>query len=253
MSRVLFLQGPSKLLNPLLAQETIDAAYADDPEAARSEWGGLFRSDISEYLPDALIDAAIVPGRAELPWALPLRNCYVGFCDPSGGVYDSMTLAIAHREPGRREECCVLDQIHVASAPFEPEEIARRFAAVLQRFEIRHLIGDRYGAEWVASAFRRTAMRYEASSLDKSQIYNEVLHLFEQKKAEILEDKTLIPILRLLERRPRAGGRGDSVDHPPRGHDDIANAACGALWQASISKAFLGMGGARSRPAFSLT
>lgn len=57
--------------------------------------------------------------------------------------------------------------------------------------------------------------------------------------------------LRLLERKPRSGGRGDSVDHPPRAHDDIANAACGALWQASISKLFRG-GGRRSRPEYSL-
>jgi hypothetical protein len=252
MNRVLFLQGPSRLMNPLLEQETIDAAYADDPEAAKSEWGGLFRSDISEYLPDALIDAAVVPGRTELPWALPLRNCYVAFCDPSGGAHDAMCLAIAHREPGRREECCVLDQIHVAPAPFEPEEVARRFAATLQRFEIHHLMGDRYAAEWVAGAFRRTAIRYEASPLDKSSIYSEVLPLFAQKRVELLDDKRLLTELRLLERKPRAGGRGDSIDHPRAAHDDIANACAGALWQASVSKKFLGMGGARSRPPFSI-
>jgi hypothetical protein len=252
VSRVLFIQAESRLLNPSLDSGLIDAAYADDAEAARSEWGGLFRSDISEYLPDALIDAAVVPGRVELPWALPLRNCYVAFCDPSGGAHDAMTMAIAHREPGRREECCVLDQIHVAAAPFEPEEIARRFSAVLQRFEIHHLIGDRYAAEWVVSAFRRAGMRYEASPIDKSQIYNEVLPLFSQKRVELLDDKRLLTELRLLERRPRSGGRGDSIDHPRAGRDDIANAACGALWQASISKSFLGMGGTRSRPPYAL-
>ena len=30
-------------------------------------------------------------------------------------------------------------------------------------------------------------------------------------------------------RRPRSGGRGDLVDHPPSGKDDQANAAIGAL------------------------
>ena len=70
-----------------------------------------------------------------------------------------MTMAIAHKEPGTRAENVVLDQIHVAAAPFEPEEIARRFSAALQRFEIHYVTGDRYAAEWVVSAFRRWSLR----------------------------------------------------------------------------------------------
>ena len=35
-----------------------------------------------------------------------------------------------------------------------------------------------------------------------------------------------------LERRVARGGR-DSIDHPPGGHDDVANAAVGALVAAS--------------------
>jgi hypothetical protein len=163
-----------------------------------------------------------------------------------------MTLGIAHREPGTRAEQCVLDQLHVAPAPYDPLEVARRFAAVLQRFEIAHVIGDRYSAEWVVSAFRGAGIRYEHSQLDKSAVYSEVLPLFAQRRVELLDDRRWLTQLRLLERKPRTGGRGDSVDHPPRAHDDIANAACGALWQASITKAIRGVGG-RSRPAYSIT
>jgi len=252
MSRVLFIQADSRLLNPTLDQGLIDAAYQDDAEAAKSEWGGLFRADISQFLPDELIDAAVVDGRTELPWTLQLRGGYVAFCDPSGGAHDAMTLAIAHKEPGTRYENIVLDQIHVAVPPFDPEEIARRYSAILQRFEIPYVTGDRYAAEWVVSAFRRAGMRYSISDLDKSAIYCGALPLFAQKRVELLDNKRLITELRLLERRPRAGGRGDAVDHPPRGSDDIANAACGALWQASVSRAFIGAG-QRSRPAYSIT
>jgi hypothetical protein len=77
------------------------------------------------------------------------------------------------------------------------------------------------------------------------------LALFAQKRVELLDDKRLITELRLLERRPRAGGRGDGVDHPPRGSDDIANSACGALWQASKCKAFPAAG-PRIRPAYAI-
>jgi hypothetical protein len=253
MSRVLFIQADSRLLNPVLDQGLIDAAYQDDAEAARSEWGGEFRSDISQFLPDELIDAAIIAERLELPWLVELRGTYLAFADPGGGAHDAMTMAIAHKDQGRAGvELLVLDQIHVAAAPYDPIEVARGFAAVLQRFEIGHVIGDRYSGQFVVSAFRAAGIRYEHSQLDKSGIYNEVLPLFAQKRVELLDDKRLITELRLLERRPRAGGRGDSVDHPPRGgKDDIANSVCGALWRASVSKAMRGMG-ARSRPPYAV-
>jgi hypothetical protein len=122
---------------------------------------------------------------------------------------------------------------------------------VLQRFELGHVIGDRYSGEFCVSAFRSAAIRYEHSQLDKAAIYCEALPLFVQKRVELLDNKKLIIELRLLERRPRAGGRGDSVDHPPRGTDDIANSACGAVWQASTSKAFPAAGPG-IRPEYSL-
>lgn len=252
MSRVLFIQADSRLLNPTLDQGLIDAAYLDDAEAAQSEWGGLFRSDISQFLPDELIDAAVVPNRTELPWLLPCRGTYVGFIDPGGGAHDAMTMAICHKELGRvGVETLVLDQLHAVQAPYDPIAVARQFAAVLQRFELGHAIGDRYSGEFAVSAFRSAAIRYEHCQLDKSAIYGETLPLFAQRRVELLDDKRLITELRLLERRPRAGGRGDSVDHPGNAHDDRANACAGALWLASKSKAIRGMG-ARSRPPYAI-
>ena len=45
MSRhVIYLQGPSILLNPTLDQDLIASAYSEDREVADAEWGGLFRS-----------------------------------------------------------------------------------------------------------------------------------------------------------------------------------------------------------------
>ncbi|MCH8148621.1 MAG: hypothetical protein IH987_11595 [Planctomycetes bacterium] len=72
-----------------------------------------------------------------------------------------------------------------------------------------------------------------SSPRDKSGIYIESLPLFSAKTVELLDIQKLETELRLLERRPRAGGRGDLVDHPPRGSDDVANATCGALWLAA--------------------
>ena len=182
-------------------------------------------------MPDELIDAAVIPGRTELPASRRLG--YTAFVDVSGGVSDASVLGIAHVEDGTRAKHIVLDQLVVATAPHEPHEVVARFAAVLQNFGIRTVTGDRYGANWVVDAFKHFAITYDQSDLDKSAIYAEVAPLFAERRIELLDHKRLITELRLLERRPRAGGRSDAIDHPPRAHDDCANAAAGAIWMAS--------------------
>jgi hypothetical protein len=99
------LKADHTQLNPTLDPSVIACAIAEDPEAAKSEWFGEFRSDISQWLPDDLIDAAVVSGRTELPWALPLGNNYVAFCDPSGGARDAMTMGTQGARHAHRALC----------------------------------------------------------------------------------------------------------------------------------------------------
>jgi hypothetical protein len=48
------------------------------------------------------------------------------------------------------------------------------------------------------------------------------------KRVELLDHPRLLAQLGTLERRTARGGK-DSIDHQPGAHDDLANAACGAL------------------------
>jgi hypothetical protein len=92
-------------------------------------------------------------------------------------------------------------------------------------------VGDRYGGEWVPSAFREWDIAYEASDLTRSEIYLESEVLFARGCVKLLDRRELLLELRQLERK--TGAAKDKVDHPPRSHDDYANSACGALWLAS--------------------
>lgn len=233
-SDVLVIQAGGPVLNPTIGAEVIDRARAEDPVAARSEWDAEFREDISQFLPDELIDRAISPNRRELPFVH--GRSYVGFCDPSGGRHDAMTLAVAHAEAATVAQVegskVVLDRLLIERPPFQPEAVVQRFGEQLRCFGITKVYGDRYAGEWVAAAFQKYGLRYEPADLDKSAIYCEALPLFSQGRVELLDVPRLLTELRLLERRPRAGGKGDMVDHPPRSSDDAANAAMGALWLA---------------------
>jgi hypothetical protein len=226
-SPVMVWKADTLTMNPSFRQEVIDATYEQDASAAGAEYGSEWLSDVRQHFPDELVNAAIIPDRRALVRAQDAT--YAAFVDPSGGVHDDMVLAIAHQERGGR---VLLDRLEAARPPFQPEEVCQRFADILSGYGLDTVTGDRYGAEWVTSMFRRFGITYRPSELDKSQIYIQAQPLFSQRIVELLDNPKLGGELRRLERRPRAGGR-DLVDHPRGGRDDSANAAVGALLLAS--------------------
>ncbi|MDA8348268.1 MAG: hypothetical protein M0038_05610 [Pseudomonadota bacterium] len=234
--RALYIQAESRDLNPTLDESEIAEAMQDDPAAAQSEYLGLFRADLAGFLDDATVDAAIIPNRREL--AQVAGTNYVAFCDPSGGRADSFTLAIAHVEanpdPAREHEPerLVLDAVRCVAPPFDPETAVAGIAETLREYGLSDVSGDKYGAEFVVSAFARHGITYSASERNRSDIYLEILPHFSRGAVELLDNPLLRTQLLLLERRPRSTGR-DSVDHPRGAHDDLANAVCGALLLAA--------------------
>ncbi len=227
-SNVLVWKATTLEMNPSFRRDIIENAREQDATAAASEYDSEFRSDVSQWLADELIDAALEPHPrgARLP--------PVAFCDVSGGRHDSTVLAIGHAEIRDDDlPLLVLDHLHCVPAPHEPSAAVEMFARELRDYGLHVVTGDRYAGSWVSAAFEKSGIRYVSSELDKSAIYREALPLFAERRVQLLEDERLFNELRLLERRARPGGRGDSVDHPPNGHDDCANAACGALWLAA--------------------
>lgn len=225
---VLVWRGTSREMNPSLPQSVVDAAMLADPANAASEYLAEFRTDIAAWIERRHLDAVTFPGRYELPHLHGLR--YQAFCDPSGGVSDSMTLAIAHKEG----DTAILDCIRARRAPFNPDDVVAEFADVLTGYGLRAVTGDRYGGSWPATAFSNAGVQYLPSERDKSTIYKETLPLIMRGAVELLDHTVLMAELCSLERRVGRGGR-DSVDHPAHGgaHDDVANAAAGALLLAA--------------------
>jgi hypothetical protein len=77
---------------------------------------------------------------------------------------------------------------------------------------------------------------YEPSPKPKSQLYIDLLGLINSERIALPDNSHLINQLTSLERRTARGGR-DSIDHPPRGHDDLANAVAGL---AAINNVYAG-------------
>ena len=234
--RVLVVRGTTRDLNASITQEFIDEELARDATGARAEYLSEFRGDISAYVDEALIDAAIPAGIMALTRSPGVQ--YYSWVDPSGGGTtgagttgaDAFTLGISHQEKGGR---IVLDKLVWTDPPFTPETVVEKYAETLSAFGVQTVVGDKWGGDWPSSMFRKYGVTYNAAAKPKSDIYMEALPLFSSMRIQLLDIQRLSTELRLLERRPRAGGRGDQVDHGPRGHDDLANSALGACWIAS--------------------
>lgn len=211
---------PSTTMNPTLPQSVVDEAIAEDLQAAKSEYLGEFRDDVAEFLPRAVIEGLVVPKRGELLRSPDLR--YSAFADLSGGRNDDAAIAIAHRQ----NRNIVIDVARRYRPPFNPHEVIGQMAELLNRYKIRRVTGDNYAAEFVARAFEGCGIRYFKSEKPKSVLYAELLPRLCSGEIELPDDETLVSQLASLERRTRSGGR-DVIDHPPGGHDDLANAVAG--------------------------
>lgn len=221
-SPVLVIQADTKTMNPTVPQSVIDRAIEIDPAAANAEYLAVFRSDVGSFLESDLIERAIEPGRRER--ASLSSVSYTAFVDPSGGAHDSFTLAIAHRD----KERFVLDVCRGIKPPFDPSAVVKEFCDVLKSYRVSSVVGDKYAGAWVTEQFQRQGVHYRHSDLTKSELYLESLPLFAQGCVDLLDSQPLTVELMQLERRTSRSGR-DSVDHPPGGRDDHANAVCGVL------------------------
>jgi hypothetical protein len=226
---ILVWQAPTLRMNPSADAAVIAKAYEDDPANAAAEFGGLFRSDIEALLTREAVEACIATGvheRARVPGIT-----YSAFVDPSGGSADSMTVAICHKEG----EIGILDAVRERKPPFSPESTVEDFCVLLKAYGISKVIGDRYAGEWPREQFKKHGVTYDPSAKPKSDLYRDSLPLLNSRKVELLDHAKLTAQLLSLERRTSRGGR-DSIDHPPHGHDDIANAVCGAITNLSTKK-----------------
>jgi hypothetical protein len=219
-SKVLIWNASTAIMNPTFSTEIIDQAMIEDPEAALSEYNASFRADLASYLSIEVIEAAVVPGRYELPPQTGIH--YQAFCDLSGGITDQATLSIAHAEGDK----IVLDLARGWKSPHVPAVVVGQMSEILRFYGLHRVVGDRYAAGWPPAEFSKNQMRYEPSSRDRSVIYLEFLPLMQSGRVELLDNKRLTNELRGLVRRARSGGR-DTVDHMPGAHDDLANSVAG--------------------------
>jgi hypothetical protein len=228
---ILVIHAPSKVLNPIIDQRVIDDALKRDVATARSEWLAEWRDDISAFLSRELIEAAIdrgVVARAPDP-----KQSFFAFADPSGGISDAFSAAVAHKDDDGR---VILDALHEVVAPFDPAQATAEVSKLVKSFGCTKVVADKYAASWPVSEFARNDLTLEHSERDRSAIYADFLPLLTSGRVRLLESAKLVTQFCNLERRSQPGGK-TRIDHPVGAgvgaHDDLCNSAAGACVLAS--------------------
>lgn len=235
--RALVWRAPSRVMNPTLPESVVEDALAEDYQAARSEYLAEFREDVAAFIGREVVDGLVVRGRRDLP---PVAGVtYTAFADLSGGRGDDAALAVGHRA-GRT---VVVDLLRRYRPPFNPQAVIALMAGEVRRYGVRKVTGDRYGGEFTAKAFEGCGVRYVPHPKPKAGLYAELLPRLCSGEIELPDDPALAGQLAALERRVRSGGR-DLIDHPPGGHDDLANAVAGL---ADVAVRVKRIGAMRSR------
>ncbi len=234
---VFVVKGATQRFNPTIPDSVIAAATEADPSVAASEWGAEFRSDLEQFVTREAVARCVVPGRLELPRVAGVTT-YHGFLDFAGGSVggDSATLAIAHNEKrGDGHRVVVLDLVVEVKPPFSPAAVCTEFAATIRAFGLASAVSDRWAGQFPVELMGRLGIHVTASAKAKSTLYLETLPLINSQSCELLDHPRLLAQLVSLERRVARSGQ-TSVDHPAGAHDDLVNAAAGAMVAAAMPR-----------------
>ena len=178
-------------------------------------------SNDGAFLDAVRITDAVVEGRKVLR---PVEGVeYVGFVDMSGGSSDDAALAIAHFDAARNRAVVDLVATQTGKPPFNPRDAVRKFADLLKQYRVSAVTGDRYAGQTFEHDFLDHRIGYRVSQLTKSQLYEALEPRVNAGELELLD------VPKLIEQLLGLVAKGTKIDHLPGDHDDLANAAAGAV------------------------
>jgi hypothetical protein len=221
----LIVHAKTRDLNPLISEEVIATAFADDSESAKAEWESAWRDDLAGFLTLPEIETVVDRGVIERQPLAGLQ--YTAWLDASSGAgKDSFCCSIGHREG----ETAVIDCVIEIRPPFSPPNAVALIASTLSSYGIRRATADRWGLAFVASEFERHQIALEYSDKASSEIFRQALPIIRSGRARLPDNDRMINQFVNLERRILPGG-GERIGHPERGghHDDIGVVVSGCL------------------------
>jgi hypothetical protein len=232
--KILVSRATSRQTNPTLPQSVIDRAMERDPLKARCEFLCEYREDISDYVPRALVEAAVDRGvLSRLP--NPAHR-YVCFADASSGLSgstgagksskggDAFAAAIGHKEG----DTIIIDLVFERKPPFNASSVVSEICSIADAYSVREIVSDRFSSGFMASELQRHRKTWKPSDHNKSELYAITLPVLTSGTLRIPDVPSVVDQFCLLERKPGANGR-DRIDARGGRSEDSANSIAGVV------------------------
>jgi hypothetical protein len=228
---------PSWRMNPSLSPELLwlERQRMGDQKYNR-EYGAEFSDAVSQLIPSDLIDKAVVPGVRETRTEKPEQPAVLAL-DPASKGTDAFAYAIAHRcDDGRVK----LDLAKQFKSPGNGQYIdfGRVVPSIIEeanQFQAMQVYSDQICAAALAAMFSQKGFRFNQISTfgtKAQELYRTVRQLFVAGKVILPDNPELTTQLKALQEVLAEGGR--SVVQAKTGHDDLAVAACLAIYESSF-------------------
>jgi hypothetical protein len=223
--------GTSRDFNPSLSQAEIDRALAEDRARNEAEYLSKWRSDIERFISLQVVEGCV----GDFCEILPARDTsYRCFVDPaSGSGEDSFTLSVAHKQ----NDQIIIDCVREIRPPFSPTAAVEYLVHTVKSYRCRQVMGDHYAGEFPRELFKKHGIDYEVCKTPKSDLFRDLLPLLNSGAIALPRNDRLVAQIVALERRVTRAGK-DSITHPDRGHDDVANCVAGVAASLVIGEGY---------------
>ena len=169
-----------------------------------------------------MLAPCVIDGRSELPRVSDAT--YAAAIDPAF-KHSDFALAIEHLTS---TGLIVLDYVHTWSGskqvPLGFEFVCSEVTEILRRYGINTVLGDQFAAPAIQQEFLKLGITYREATFGRNtraQLFNNLKHLIQQRRIELLDSPKLLRQLRSLEERRGSDGNVD-VRADGRLKDDLA-------------------------------
>jgi hypothetical protein len=226
---------PSWQMNPSLNSVLLWLEKKRDEQKFAREYGCEFLEAAAQLIPSELIDKAVARGVAYFVPSTAMRA--VAALDPSSKGADSFGFALAHKSADGK---VVVDWCQQWRPPgggrfLDYGLVLPEIFDAMNRYGASKGFSDQVCAAALAAEFQKQGFDFEQVSTLGSRaadIYRTVRQLFVAKKVDLPDQPSLVEQLKRLEEKLGKGGK--SLVEARAGHDDLAIAACLAIYEASL-------------------
>jgi hypothetical protein len=209
-------------LNPSISTEFLEAERKRSPEEFKREYLAQFTDSVVSWIEPEVLAPCVIEGRKELPRVSDAT--YSASIDPAFKNSD-FALAVEHRTS---TGLIVVDRVICWTgskrAPLGFEWVCNEVANILRRYGIDAVQGDQYAAPAIQQEFLKLGITYREVPFvrhTRAELFNNLKHLIQQRRIELLDIPELLRQLRSLEEQRDSSGNIDvRTDHGLK--DDLA-------------------------------